>query len=132
MALEHDYFQNVDPQAKEFLEWHCQEEIGHQATAYDVLSFLVPGNTARYFLRILGVLSVALIIFGLTTVGTFLLMITDPRARQLKSWRKNANDLFEILITKEAVVPLFLRFGTGFLVPSFHPATPPLSNRGFR
>jgi predicted metal-dependent hydrolase len=64
-ALENEFFEGVDPEMRELLQWHACEEIEHKDVAFDVLTAVGGG----YPIRAVGMVAALTLLFGFWEAG---------------------------------------------------------------
>ncbi|RHX84332.1 metal-dependent hydrolase [Leptospira stimsonii] len=113
LGLRSGLLKPAHPEMRRLFEWHAAEELEHKSAVFDVLK----EATQSYWIRIVGMCIASGIFFAFTLIAVILFLWQDGILFRLQTQK----ELFQLLFTRERVLPLTIRAALRYFRVSFHP-----------
>ncbi|RHX78026.1 metal-dependent hydrolase [Leptospira yasudae] len=113
LGLRSGLLKPAHPEMRRLFEWHAAEELEHKSAAFDVLKAI----TQSYWIRVIGMGIASSIFFAFTFVAVLMFLWQDGILFKFKTQK----ELFQLLFTKERVLPLTIKAALKYFRFSFHP-----------
>ncbi|PJZ51457.1 metal-dependent hydrolase [Leptospira adleri] len=113
LGLRSGLLKPAHPEMRRLFEWHAAEELEHKSAAFDVLKEV----TKSYWIRVFGMCIASGIFFAFTFIAVLMFLWQDGILFKLQTQK----ELFQLLFTKEKVLPLTMRAAFRYFGVSFHP-----------
>lgn len=113
IALKNNLLAEAEPNVKEILEWHAQEEIEHQSIAFDVLK----ATSDSYLIRVAGLVIGHLLAIVFLNLGLVVLLSQDKKLWNHQVWQ----EMGQFWLFKDKVLLKAVLNFCQYLKISFHP-----------